>query len=82
MGSYRVVIVDSAVEELRATPFPFRRQLHQRIMRLKNAPRPPGAERVMEGRYRQEASGWWLLYEVDDGAGVVTVVAILPRRSD
>jgi mRNA-degrading endonuclease RelE of RelBE toxin-antitoxin system len=80
MGSFKVVIVDAAVEELRSTPFPFRRQINQRITKLKADPFPSAAELVAEGRYRLNVSDWWLLYEVDLGAAVVRVVAILPAE--
>ena len=77
MASYSVVIDERAVEELHATPFPFRRQINQRILKLKKNPRPDGCELLTEPeRYRLLVSGWWILYEIDDEAAAVTIVGI------
>ena len=80
MGSYRIAILETAVAELKATPFPFRRQINQRIMTLKVKPFPAGFELVTEDRYRLGVAGWWVLYEVDSGADLVTVVAVIPKQ--
>jgi len=77
MASYSVVIREAAVEELLATPFPFRRQINQRIFKLKTDPRPPDAERILEDEhYRVLVAGWWILFHVNDPQGVLTIVAI------
>ena len=79
MASYSVEIDRDAVDELLAVPFPFRRQINQRIFKLKANPRPERAEAVVEGeRYRLQVSTWWLLYEIDYEAAVITIVAIEP----
>ena len=78
MASYSVVIAESAVEELRAVPFPFRRQLNQQVFKLKSDPRPDDAELLTDpNRYRMLVSGWWLLYEIDDSSGTVRIVAFV-----
>ena len=77
MASYSIVIRASAVDELLATPFPFRRQINQRIFKLKADPRPADAELVLEGEhYRFLIGAWWIVYEVDDEKRVITIVAI------
>lgn len=79
MASFSVVIRKSAVDELLAVPFPFRRQINARIFKLKATPRPVGAELVVEDeRYRLQVAAWWLLYEIDDAAELITIVSIQP----
>jgi mRNA-degrading endonuclease RelE of RelBE toxin-antitoxin system len=79
MASYRIVIRESAQAELIAVPFPFRRQLNQRITSLSKTPRRPDSERIGEGElFRLRAHGWVVIYEVADDAGLVTVERIRP----
>ena len=78
MGCYKVSIRHSAVAELGAAPFPFRRQINQRLMRLKEDPRPADAELVSEKeKHRLRIHGWRVLYEVDDARRLVTIWAVL-----
>lgn len=77
MPSYRVRIDADAEAEFLAVPFPFRRQLNQRIVRLKEEPRPPDAERLSaEEKFRLRVHGWRVLYEVDDEALAVRVLGV------
>ena len=78
MASFRVTILPSAGRELMQVPFPIRRQINQRIMSLMTKPRPPLSRIVNGDILLVECSGWRLVYEVDDAATVVTVLAILP----
>jgi mRNA-degrading endonuclease RelE of RelBE toxin-antitoxin system len=78
MAKYRIAIGALAERDLRAVPFPMRRQINQRIQRLRDDPRPDGWERVgAGGEACLTLYGYELLYAVDDAAGVVTVVAVL-----
>ena len=78
MGSFKISLRRSAESELRAAPFPFRRQINQRIMRLKEEPRPADAELLSEEeKYRLRVHGWRVLYEIDDAKRHVTVWAVL-----
>jgi mRNA-degrading endonuclease RelE of RelBE toxin-antitoxin system len=84
MGSFSVRLTRDAEAELRAAPFPVRRQLNQRLFKLKNHPLPPPGDddwRSVPGgerpRFRLMAYGWKILYEFEEGEGLVTVVAIL-----
>lgn len=79
MDSFKILILPSAESEFRAAPFPFRRQINQRIARLKHDPRPPDCERISEAeRYRLSVHGWFVLYEIDDQTRSVTIWAVLP----
>lgn len=76
MASYSVVIVEQAKTEFLSIPFPFRRQVNQRIGKLKADPRTEGAESIAgSNRFRMEVAGWRILYEVDDEKRVITIVA-------
>lgn len=79
MGSFKIAVLPSAEREFRAVPFPFRRQINQRVVRLKDDPRPPDCEHLSEAeRYRINVHGWFLLYEMDDQNLLVTIWAVLP----
>mgnify|MGYP001576619872 CR=1 FL=1 len=81
MARYRVSIGARAEDDLLAIPFPFRRALHQRIMRLREVPRPVGWEQVgAGGNAALVVHGYELLFTIDDESTTVTVVAILPRQ--
>lgn len=77
MISFKIIIAQSAEVEFRSVPFPVRRQVNQRIMRLKEQPRPPDSERLSEEeKYRLRVHGWLFLYEIDDARNIVTVWAV------
>jgi len=78
MASYSVVIKPGAQAEFLTVPFPFRRQINQRIYALKNEPRPAASETVDERTRVLRVEGWRLVYEVDDDRHVISVLAVLP----
>jgi len=78
MGSFKIHLSSSAKEELLSAPFPFRRQLNQRIMRLKEESRPADAEQISEAeKYRLSVHDWSIVYQVDAAERLVTVWAVL-----
>ena len=78
MRSFKIVVESAAEKEFRAVPFPFRRQINQRIMSLKEEPRPADAELLSEEeKYRLRVHCWRVLYEIDDARQLVTVWAVL-----
>lgn len=81
MASYKVETAASAVADLTSIPFPFRRQINGRIVRLKSDPRPPDSQEIPGGggdRVRLRLGSWKVLYRVDEQARLVTIFAILP----
>lgn len=78
MDSYRVIVQSSAEQELRRSPFPFRRQIVQAIHKLKRDPRPPGCENIHSDFYRLAVHGWRVVYGADDAARTLTVYRISP----
>ena len=78
MDSFKVAVLPSAEKEFLAVPFPFRRQINQRIVGLKHDPRPADRERLSEAeKYRLFVHGWFILYEIDDQSRLVTIWAAL-----
>jgi hypothetical protein len=67
-----------AVEHLLLVPFPFRRQLNQRVFSLMETPRPSGCELIDDEIYRLAVHGWFLLYQVDDATQTITVLTFQP----
>ncbi len=78
MGSFKIRFLPAAEREFRAAPFPFRRQINQRIMRLKEDPFPADAELITEAeKYRLPVHGWRVIFKVDDALELVTIIAVL-----
>ena len=75
MAKFSVLIGEAAKQEFLAIPFPYRRQVNQRIFRLKADPWE-GAELVPGSTaHRIDVAGWRVLYEIDDSAQTITVIA-------
>jgi len=76
VARYSVLIGDEAKDEFLTIPFPFRRQVNQRINKMKLDPRLADSEAIAgSDRFRLDVAGWRILYEVDDVALEVTIVA-------
>jgi len=76
MGSFSIIVQPSAEREFHAVPFPFRRQINIQLNKLKDDPVPATSEMVDEGVMRLSVHGWHVLYDVDEEAGIVTILAI------
>jgi mRNA-degrading endonuclease RelE of RelBE toxin-antitoxin system len=81
MASFRVEIEAAAERDFRAVPFPFRRKINIQLNKLKDDPAPSESEMVDEGLMRLHVHGWHVLYDVDEDAGIVTILAITETRS-
>jgi len=72
---YSLQIAASAQREFEAIPFPFKRQLNQKVNSLKNDPRPRGCERIGEDPlYRIRTGGWVALYWIDEAKRAILVL--------
>ena len=76
MGLFNVRISKTAEAEFLKIPFPLRRQINQALFKLKDVPLPPGAEAVEPPIYRLLVHGWFVVYEMDAAARIVTVFRI------
>jgi hypothetical protein len=75
MASYELRLTIEAWKELVAIPFPFRRQINQRLAKLKIVPRPSGVEVFEDEKHVLVVYGWAILYTIDDVARRITVVS-------
>ena len=80
-GSYSVSVKRSAEKELRGVRGRELRRLIEHIRALAQKPRPAGVEKLSTlERYRVRQGDWRILYEIDDGARVVTIVKVGHRK--
>ena len=76
MEKYSVLIGKEAKLDFLRIPFPFRRQVNQRVNKMKSDPRLAGAEAIAgSNRFRLDVAEWQILYEVDDAARTISIVA-------
>lgn len=80
MAFFKVDFAKTAEDDLRRTPFPFRRQLFQAIQRLKASPRPFEAEDMGSERYLLRVHGWSIAYAIDEERQTLTVFAVYPNE--
>lgn len=81
MASYKIVITRSAAKELEEVPRKDRENIVAKIQLLSSEPRPVGSEKLAgDEKYRVRHGHYRLLYQIDDGAILVTVVRIAHRR--
>ena len=81
---YRVEILDrktrKQLDRIRQPDFG---RIAEAILRLENNPRRPGCRKLhgLEG-WRMRVGDWRVIYHIDDGEHLVTVVAVRRRRED
>jgi len=80
-GSYDLFVKKSAERELRALPKHDLRRVTKRLQALSHNPRPQGCEKLSgHDQYRIRQGDYRIVYAIDDGAHVVTLVKIGHRR--
>lgn len=80
MASYSVRIKRSAAKEIEALQRRDRTRVIERIGALATDPRPAGAEKLSNERYRARQGNYRILYEIVDRELIVTVVRVGHRR--
>ncbi|HVR97562.1 MAG TPA: type II toxin-antitoxin system RelE/ParE family toxin [Thermoanaerobaculia bacterium] len=81
MGSYRLVIKPSAAKELSSIPKRDLERVVEKIRSLSVEPRTHGCQKLSgEERYRIRQGDYRVVYEIDDGERLVTVVKVGNRR--
>lgn len=80
MASYSVRIKRSAAKEIEALQRRDRIRVIERIGALATDPRPAGAEKLSNERYRARQGNYRILYEIVDRELIVTVVRVGHRR--
>jgi mRNA interferase RelE/StbE len=84
MAKYRVDLLDRQVRrQLDRIHEPDFGRITQAILNLEDDPRPPGCRKLrgLEG-WRIRVGNWRVIYHIDDGVGLVTIVAVRRRRED
>ena len=79
---YTLLIKRSAERDLRRLPHAPFEWVNERILALREDPRPPGVRKLvgaLEG-WRIRVGDYRILYQIDDDAQTVTVVRVRHRR--
>jgi mRNA interferase RelE/StbE len=79
---YQLKIKRSAEQDLRRLPRPLFRRINQRILALREEPRPPGVRKLkgnIEG-WRVRVGDYRIVFQIDDTAQTVTIIRVRHRR--
>jgi mRNA interferase RelE/StbE len=81
MARYDLRFKPSVAKDLRGIPKSDVQRILARIEALRDAPRPPGAEKLStQERYRMREGVYRILYTIDDAVLIVEVVKVGHRR--
>lgn len=81
MARYELIYLPSIAKDLRGLPKTDVRKILRRTESLREDPRPAGAVKLMgQERYRIRQGDYRIIYGIDDGRIIVTVVKIGHRR--
>jgi mRNA interferase RelE/StbE len=79
---YQLKIKRSAEQDLRRLPRALFRRINQRILALRDEPRPPGVRKLkgnLEG-WRVRVGDYHILFQIDDAAQTVTIIRVRHRH--
>jgi len=82
MKQYQVEVTKGAKKQLAALPPKDARRIDRRILLLEADPRPPGSKKLQieENVYRLRHGDYRIIYKVNDGVSLVTVLRVVHRR--
>lgn len=81
MAAYEIRLKRSAAKELEDVPKKERSKIVAKIQGLAKDPRPIGSEKLTAAElYRIRHGNYRVLYEINDGEVVVTVIRVAHRR--
>ena len=80
-SEYTVLILPSAQKQLSKLPNTIASRIEDKLLELEQDPRPPGCKKL-RGRdaWRIRIGDYRVIYEINDGRLIVTVIAIGHRR--
>lgn len=80
--AYRIEFAPAAVRQLRKLDPQARRRIQAAVELLATDPRPSGAKKLVggEGEWRVRTGDYRVVYEIQDDAHVVLVLAVAHRR--
>ncbi|MFP6664946.1 MAG: type II toxin-antitoxin system RelE/ParE family toxin [Deltaproteobacteria bacterium] len=81
MGRYKIVFSRPVAKDFKNIPRADARRVLAAIERLAEEPRPRGAKKLSgQERYRIRQGNLRILYAIDDGTLIITVVRVRNRR--
>jgi len=81
MEPYKVVFKKSIAKDLKGIPKQDVKRILEAIQKLATNPRPPQAKKLSaQERYRLRQGNYRILYSIEDGKLVITVVRVGHRR--
>ena len=82
MAKYSLEIKQSAQKELDSLDDSVFRRVDRKILALADNPRPPGCKKLTGYRdqWRIRVGDWRIVYVIDDGSRVVTIMRVAHRR--
>ena len=79
--AYKLLIAKSVEKELKGVPSASRARIQDRILRLKDDPRPRGTKKLEgENLYRLRVGVYRVIYSVSDEGQRITILAVGHRR--
>ena len=77
---WRVQIAPTAARDLDGIGEPDHARLRRRILSLEDDPRPAGVVKLKDRLHRVRQGDWRILYALDDGIRLVTILRVLRRN--
>lgn len=79
---YRILLEAKAEKNLEKLPKEVQKRITQRILNLKDTPRPFGVTKINTANewYRVRVGDWRILYEIDDKAKKIIVLRVRHRK--
>jgi mRNA interferase RelE/StbE len=79
--NYRIDLPPKVRKELDALPDKFAKQIGSKIDALSENPRPPNSIKLQgQEAYRIKSGNYRVIYEIDDGAKIVSVLSVSDRK--
>ena len=80
--TYNLEVSRPAEKHIRRLPADLLPKIIQRILQLRDDPRPPGVKKLVgDFGWRIRVGDWRIIYEIDDDRQLITVIAVKPRQS-
>ncbi|MBI4333758.1 MAG: type II toxin-antitoxin system RelE/ParE family toxin [Chloroflexi bacterium] len=81
--AYKVEILHPAQKQMLSLPKEAQVEISAAIDRFKETPRPVGCKKLREtGLWRTRVGRYRVIYSIDDGANLATIVKVATRRQD
>lgn len=79
--NYAVLVLRGAQKEHNSIPSPSYQLIEERLLALRDNPRPPGCKKLKDrDGWRVRAGNYRIIYDIDDARRIVTVLTICHRK--